>query len=66
MQSLCDRIAPNTSHSPNSKTYKVANKEANIATNTPHPPHPETYEKDNGGIYKRTDHTQNIPKANLG
>ena len=66
MQSLRDRIAPNTSHSPNSKTYKVANKEANIASNTTHPAHPETYEKANGGIYKRTDHTQNIPKANLG
>ena len=50
MQSLCDRIAPNTSHSPNSKTYKVANKEANIASNTTHPAHPETYEKANGEI----------------
>ena len=50
MQSLCDRIARNSSHSPNSKTYKVANKEANIATNTTHPPHPETYEKANGEI----------------
>ena len=66
MQSLRDRIASNTSHSSNSKTYKVANKEANIASNTTHPAHPETYEKANGGIYTRTDHTQNIRKANLG
>ena len=66
MQSLRDRIAPNTSHSPNSKAYKVTNKEADIASNTTHPAHPETYEKANGGIYPRTDHTQNIPKANLG
>ena len=62
MQSLRCRIAPNTSHSPNSKTYKVAN----IASNTTHPAHPETYEKANGGIYPRTDHTQNIRKANFG
>ena len=66
MQSLRDRIAPNTSHSPNSKTYKVANKETNIASNTSHPALPETYEKANRGIYPRTDHTQNVPKANLG
>jgi len=66
MQSLCDRIAPNTSHSPNLKTYKVANKETNIASNTSHPALPETYEKANRGIYPRTDHTQNIRKANLG
>ena len=66
MQSLRCRIAPNTSHSPNSKTYKVVNKEANIASNTTHPAHPETYEKANGKIYPRTNHTQNIPKANLG
>ena len=66
MQSLRCRIAANSSHSPNSKTYKVANKEANIASNTTHPAHPETYEKANGGIYPRTDHTQNIRKANFG
>ena len=66
MQSLRDRIASNTSHSSNSKTYKVANKKADIAPNTTHPAHPETYEKANGEIYPRTGHTQNIPKAKLG
>ena len=65
MQSLRDRIAPNSSHSSNSKTYKVANKKADIASNTNHPAHPETNAKANRGIYSRTDHTQNVPKANM-